>query len=63
MQIWGKLYWVNDTATTMQHNWHIHETAVSRGLGVYEWGVGVSVTGECEHLWLRCDYHSSLFPA
>ena len=42
VEIWGKLYWVNDTATTMQHNWHIHETAVSRGC---EWGsVGEGVS-------------------
>ncbi len=26
--IWGKLFWINDMDTTMNHNWHIHETAV-----------------------------------
>lgn len=30
--IWGKMYWVDDTDTTMEHNWHIHMTAVSNNL-------------------------------
>ena len=45
VQMWGKLYWVNDTATTFQHNWHIHTTAVSWEQGVVRgegcWGEGV----------------------
>ncbi len=27
--IWGKLFSINDMDTTVNHNWHIHETAVS----------------------------------
>ena len=27
--IFGKLFWVNGSPTTMRHNWHIHESAVS----------------------------------
>lgn len=27
--IWGKVYWVNDTNVTFDHNWHVHEFAVS----------------------------------
>ena len=29
VQIWGKFYWTRDQPTTMAHNWHIHENAVS----------------------------------
>ena len=28
VQMWGKFYWIDDTATTVDHNWHIHELAV-----------------------------------
>ncbi len=27
--IWGKLFWINDRNSSVDHNWHIHETAVS----------------------------------
>ena len=33
--VWGKLYWVNDMDTTMNHNWHIHENAVSKYYNIY----------------------------
>ncbi len=29
VQIWGKLFWTNDSPTTLNHNWHIHSLAVS----------------------------------
>ncbi|XP_064382299.1 uncharacterized protein LOC135331162 isoform X2 [Halichondria panicea] len=25
--IWGKLFWINDRNSSVDHNWHIHETA------------------------------------
>jgi Cu/Zn superoxide dismutase len=25
VQVWGKLYYVDDSATTLDHNWHIHD--------------------------------------
>ena len=28
-QIWGRLFWINDTNGTIDHNWHIHELLVS----------------------------------
>ena len=56
VQIWGKLYWVNDTATTFQHNWHIHMTAVSGG-GCWGGGGG-EPGGPCEYM-SRYDQHSS----
>ena len=34
VHMWGKLYWVNDSPSTMNHNWHIHERAVSWGIGL-----------------------------
>jgi len=42
VQIWGKLYWVNDSATSLNHNWHIHTTAVSREGG---WAGGSGEVG------------------
>ena len=32
VEIFGKLYWVDDRPSTLQHNWHIHEEQVSRDL-------------------------------
>ena len=29
VQIWGKLYYVNDSAATIDHNWHIHDVQVN----------------------------------
>jgi len=29
VHMWGKLYWVNDSPSSMNHNWHIHENPVS----------------------------------
>lgn len=29
VQIWGKVYWTDDTESTLNHNWHIHENAPS----------------------------------
>ena len=29
VQMWGKVYWTNDSPTTLNHNWHIHMLAVS----------------------------------
>ena len=44
VQIWGKVYWINDMPTTMDHNWHIHSVAVR--LCTVAWGnhcpVGIS---------------------
>ena len=28
VQVWGKLYYVNDSAATFNHNWHIHRDIV-----------------------------------
>lgn len=28
VQMWGKLFWTDDTNTTVEHNWHIHTLAV-----------------------------------
>ena len=46
VQIWGKLYYVNDSAATMDHNWHIHEDKVCISL------CGVCVCGGC--VWWVC---------
>lgn len=32
VQMWGKLYYVDDRAATMDHNWHVHQTLVSNSL-------------------------------
>ena len=29
VQMWGKMFWVNDKPTTFSHGWHIHSLAVS----------------------------------
>ncbi len=28
VQLWGRVYWVDDTVTTVEHNWHIHMNLV-----------------------------------
>jgi len=29
VQMWGKVYWVNNAGDSIDHNWHIHQRAVS----------------------------------
>ena len=29
VQLWGKVFWVNGAATSMDHNWHIHQNNAS----------------------------------
>lgn len=48
VHMWGKLYWVDDSPASMNHNWHIHENPVSGEGRVCE------VSGEgrvCEGEW------------
>ena len=35
VQIWGKLYYVDDSPATVNHNWHVHENQVCIYVYIY----------------------------